>query len=473
MPIETQVADLQASVTDLIAAINIKKAALDQAVTDAQAAANIATNIETISNAAALEAAVTDAQTAATAADEARDQALTVAALYPALAGYANHIPRINSGATAMEYRSVSQFKTDLGLGATDAVTFGAFSLGAPVTKTADFTLGANENYVSNNKSGSACVVTLPAASAHVGRILKLVNGANGQALNSASANVVPISGAVAQNVILPAGTGHWATLVSNGTNWVIVESGAGSGYLLLSDLAPSAVRLLSEGLATPTDAELATTAWAAGYADSKVTGLLVSNFSAAAIRNSASGFLLPLDVELATAKWAADYADAKAIEAADAAVADANAYTDAGILAATTDIPFSAFAAATVRVVADGYTGLTNTELVSAAWVEGYVKTNPWSFTSAQQTITASSTVTIAHGLTAKPTEVQVVAICLTAQAPYAVGDEVVPLGGMSFSWDATNIYIRTGTALNGQSATGATLALTAGSFRYIARAR
>ena len=42
--------------------------------------------------------------------------------------------------------------------------SLGALFTTAPVTKTADFTLADTETVVINNKSGSACVATLPSA---------------------------------------------------------------------------------------------------------------------------------------------------------------------------------------------------------------------------------------------------------------------------------------------------------------------
>lgn len=100
-----------------------------------------------------------------------------------------------------------------------------AFGLGAPVTKTADFSVAATENLLINNKTGSACSVTLPTASSFPGRIL-LFNNEQAQALNSASSNVVPKVGGSAGTAILPATDGAWALVVSDGTNWKIMLSG-------------------------------------------------------------------------------------------------------------------------------------------------------------------------------------------------------------------------------------------------------
>ena len=102
----------------------------------------------------------------------------------------------------------------------------------APVTKTADFTLASNETWVINNKSGSTCVVTLPAASAWVGREVTFKN-MQAQLLNSASSNVVPLDSTTAGTAILLNVIGNWATMVSDGTNWVIMQAAANNNLLL------------------------------------------------------------------------------------------------------------------------------------------------------------------------------------------------------------------------------------------------
>jgi hypothetical protein len=95
---------------------------------------------------------------------------------------------------------------------------------GIPVTKTADFTVGIGETWIINNKSGSTCTVTLPSAATYPGRYLTLQNYQN-QFLVSASSNVVPRAGGSAGTAILDDVAGNWATLVSNGTNWVIMQA--------------------------------------------------------------------------------------------------------------------------------------------------------------------------------------------------------------------------------------------------------
>lgn len=115
-------------------------------------------------------------------------------------------------------------------------LTFSAGTLSAatfaPITKTADFTVGAGETWFINNKSGSTCTVTLPTASTNTGRQLNFKN-TQAQTLVSASSNVVGLAGGAAATAILAASTGDWATLVSDGTNWIIMQAAANNCLLL------------------------------------------------------------------------------------------------------------------------------------------------------------------------------------------------------------------------------------------------
>ena len=93
----------------------------------------------------------------------------------------------------------------------------------APVTKTADFTVAATDIWLINNKTGSTCTATLPAASSWSGRVLRFLNY-QAQTVVSASSNVVPLTGGAAATSILLASTGDSATLVSDGTNWLMTQ---------------------------------------------------------------------------------------------------------------------------------------------------------------------------------------------------------------------------------------------------------
>jgi len=116
--------------------------------------------------------------------------------------------------------------------GLNTAPSWASSTTSAPVTKTADFTLATTEAWVINNKSGSTCTVTMPAPSAYTGRQVTFKN-MQAQLLVSASANVVPIDSTSAGTAILLNVIGNWATMVSDGTNWVIMQA-AGNNNLLL-----------------------------------------------------------------------------------------------------------------------------------------------------------------------------------------------------------------------------------------------
>lgn len=93
----------------------------------------------------------------------------------------------------------------------------------APVTYTANFSVAATNVWIINNKSGSSCTVTLPTPSISAGRVLYFQNY-QAQTLVSASSNVVPLAGGSATTAILEAVAGANATLVSDGTSWIMTQ---------------------------------------------------------------------------------------------------------------------------------------------------------------------------------------------------------------------------------------------------------
>ena len=100
------------------------------------------------------------------------------------------------------------------------------------LTKTADYTITGTDTWIINNKSGSTFTLTFPAASSWTGRYITVKN-LQSQLVVSASSNIVPIDSTVAGTAILLNQTGNWATLVSDGTNWVIMQA-APNNILLL-----------------------------------------------------------------------------------------------------------------------------------------------------------------------------------------------------------------------------------------------
>jgi hypothetical protein len=99
----------------------------------------------------------------------------------------------------------------------------GSFGRGAPITRTTNFTVTTNENWLIMN--GTATItITLPTVSDWTGRELMIKNIAAFTVV-SASSNVKPIGTNTAGTAILPATAGSWCTLVSDGANWVTMMS--------------------------------------------------------------------------------------------------------------------------------------------------------------------------------------------------------------------------------------------------------
>ena len=106
---------------------------------------------------------------------------------------------------------------------ATGKVSGTQLALNAPVTKTANFSLGAAENFVVCNGTGTI-TVTFPTASANAGRVVWIKTIA-AQAVSSASTNVQPLTSATAGTAILTNTAGKFAMLVCNGTDWVVMSA--------------------------------------------------------------------------------------------------------------------------------------------------------------------------------------------------------------------------------------------------------
>ena len=121
-------------------------------------------------------------------------------------------------------YTGIAQDNVYITSGTADSLTLKKAVSTAPVTKTAAFTLADTENYVVCNGSGSIAV-TFPTASANAGRVVTIKTIA-AQTVVSASSNVKPVDSNTAGTAILAGTAGKWATLVCDGTNWVVMATG-------------------------------------------------------------------------------------------------------------------------------------------------------------------------------------------------------------------------------------------------------
>ena len=118
-------------------------------------------------------------------------------------------------------------------LSAADWTTFNSKqATSAPVTVTTNSSVGATDSWIINNKSGSTLTLTLPAPASYSGRVLN-IQTYQAQTVVSASSNVVPQAGGSAGAAILAASIGDHATLVSDGTNWVMTQYNSFNNLLL------------------------------------------------------------------------------------------------------------------------------------------------------------------------------------------------------------------------------------------------
>jgi hypothetical protein len=101
----------------------------------------------------------------------------------------------------------------------------GSLGRKTPVTVTATpYAVLSDDTWIIVNRSAST-TITLPAAADWDGREIT-IKTIQAQTVISGSSNVVPIDSGTAGTAILPATDGAWALLVSDGTNWVIMQRG-------------------------------------------------------------------------------------------------------------------------------------------------------------------------------------------------------------------------------------------------------
>jgi hypothetical protein len=100
----------------------------------------------------------------------------------------------------------------------------GNLSRSTPLTITSNLTVTSpGVNWIICNSAGTL-TITLPTAGDWGGRELMIKN-INTGLVNSNASNVVPLAGGSAGTAILAATAGKWATLVSDGTNWIIMQA--------------------------------------------------------------------------------------------------------------------------------------------------------------------------------------------------------------------------------------------------------
>ena len=123
-------------------------------------------------------------------------------------------------------YTGIAQDNLTINSGQASNFTLNTVKSTAPVTKTASFTLGATENFVICNGSAANVAITFPTAAANAGRVVTVKNLSGTYTVISAASNVKPVNSGTAGTAILAATAGKWATLVCDGTDWVVMATG-------------------------------------------------------------------------------------------------------------------------------------------------------------------------------------------------------------------------------------------------------
>jgi hypothetical protein len=93
-----------------------------------------------------------------------------------------------------------------------------------PITVTNDYTISDYDYWIIISKAASTCILTFPAAATWPARIINVKNQQN-RTVVSAVSNIVPLNGGAAAAAILDGTVGKWATLVSDGSNWIITQA--------------------------------------------------------------------------------------------------------------------------------------------------------------------------------------------------------------------------------------------------------
>lgn len=107
----------------------------------------------------------------------------------------------------------------------TNIINAGSLSRGIPHTIAADddptYIIQPQDNWIICERATST-TITLPSASSYPGRELMFKNTGGGNMI-SASSNIIPFAGGIVTTTTILSSAG-FATLVSNGTNWVIMQ---------------------------------------------------------------------------------------------------------------------------------------------------------------------------------------------------------------------------------------------------------
>jgi hypothetical protein len=126
------------------------------------------------------------------------------------------------TGIVNVQSQSFGGFKTFTTGISTPTITLNYSTARTTNTGQSVYTVQNNDNFIVVGRFGT-CTLTLPNASTYNGRVL-YIKTVEGNVISNSS-NVVPIIGGNGGQAILEATAGKWATLVSDGTNWIIMQA--------------------------------------------------------------------------------------------------------------------------------------------------------------------------------------------------------------------------------------------------------
>ena len=93
-----------------------------------------------------------------------------------------------------------------------------------PTKITTNYTVLETDDWIINNKAATICTLTLLDPTLYSGHLIK-INTWQAFGVQSNANNVIPQSGGAAGSAILTTTAGKWAILISDGTNWIIIQS--------------------------------------------------------------------------------------------------------------------------------------------------------------------------------------------------------------------------------------------------------
>ena len=112
----------------------------------------------------------------------------------------------------------------DITIGSGLNLTSDVLNVNSKITNinTSQYSITSTDLYI-DNKNSSSTTIILPLAGLNVFRELKFKNSSTGALI--ANGNIIPLSGSGTTTTILPATNAKWCTLVSDGTDWIIMQS--------------------------------------------------------------------------------------------------------------------------------------------------------------------------------------------------------------------------------------------------------